>query len=139
MSQLFNGHLKIRLIEAIDIRPTEWSKRFNNNNGTGEVLLDSYVNVDCDDEYHIGQSSTKPKTNHPIWNEEFQHEVHDGKILGFSLFHDCALPPDDFVANSRLYFSDLNLSVPQDVWIDLEPHGRLHVVIEMKGKIVTEG
>uniref|UniRef100_A0A0N5BD42 C2 domain-containing protein n=1 Tax=Strongyloides papillosus TaxID=174720 RepID=A0A0N5BD42_STREA len=84
------------------------------------------------------QSSTKVKANHSIWNEEFQYEVHEGKIMGFSVFHDCALPPDDFVANCRLYFSDLNISTPQDVWIDLEPHGRLHVVIEIKGELVNE-
>uniref|UniRef100_A0AC35UCH5 C2 domain-containing protein n=1 Tax=Rhabditophanes sp. KR3021 TaxID=114890 RepID=A0AC35UCH5_9BILA len=140
MSKLFNGTMKIRLHEAVDIRPTEWSKRFTNNNGGGgDVLLDSYVNVDCD-EYHVGQTSTKAKTIHPVWNEDFQTEVHNGKLIGFTLFHDCALPPDDFVANSRLYFCDLNLSTPvHDVWMDLEPHGRLHVQIELKGELVAQG
>lgn len=34
-------------------------------------ILDAYVNVDCD-EYHIGQTVTRPKTCTPVWNEDYQ-------------------------------------------------------------------
>lgn len=34
-------------------------------------MVDAYVNVDCD-EYHIGQTQTKPKTNTPQWKEDYQ-------------------------------------------------------------------
>lgn len=90
------------------------------------------MNVDCD-EYHIGQTVTRPKTTTPIWNEDYQTEVHNGKFLGFTVFHDCALPPDDFVANCKICFDDLKLTGTNDIWVDLEPHGQLHIVVELQG------
>lgn len=45
--------------------------RFNNASDSEKVLLDTYVNVDCD-EYHIGQTVTRPKTTTPVWNEDYQ-------------------------------------------------------------------
>ena len=59
--------------------------------------------------------------------------MRNGKALGFTVFHDCALPPDDFVANCRLAFTDLKIGSQNDIWIDLEPHGQLHVNIELSG------
>ncbi|KAH7730323.1 protein kinase C II [Aphelenchoides avenae] len=129
---LFNGTAKIRVIEARNLRPTEWSKRFNANDSSESQLLDAYTNVDCD-EYHVGQTVTRPRTATPVWNEDYQAEVHNGKVLGFTLFHHCALPPDDFVANCRIGFEDLKLNCPNDIWVDLEPHGKLHILIELQG------
>lgn len=63
----------------------------------------------------------------------FQTEVHNGKVLGFTVFHDCALPPDDFVANCRITFEDLKVGAANDIWVDLEPHGQLHLFIELQG------
>uniref|UniRef100_A0A914RBJ3 C2 domain-containing protein n=1 Tax=Parascaris equorum TaxID=6256 RepID=A0A914RBJ3_PAREQ len=153
---------------------------FNNANTARETaLLDAYVNVDCD-EYHVGQTVTRPKTRTPVWNEDYEvcfkravgtqwpfdkwmrTEVHNGRVLGFTVFHDCALPPDDFVANCRLQFEDLKIATNNDIWvrsvlaglkysityflatfaivgrshccqIDLEPHGQLHVLVELHG------
>uniref|UniRef100_A0A0N5B128 Protein kinase C n=1 Tax=Syphacia muris TaxID=451379 RepID=A0A0N5B128_9BILA len=123
---IFNGTAHIRVVEARDLRPTEWSKRLVTKEN---ALLDPYVNVDCD-EYHIGKTQTRPKTRAPVWNEDY--EVHGGRVFGFTVFHDCALPPDDFVANCRLSLEDLKVTT-NDVWVDLEPHGRLHVVIDLRG------
>ena len=67
---VFNGIVKIRVVEARDLRPTEWSKRFNNSDSQ-TPLLDTYVNVDCD-EVHVGQTVTKPKTSTPVWNEDYK-------------------------------------------------------------------
>uniref|UniRef100_A0AC35G9L0 C2 domain-containing protein n=1 Tax=Panagrolaimus sp. PS1159 TaxID=55785 RepID=A0AC35G9L0_9BILA len=129
---VFNGTAKIRVVEARDLRPTEWSKRFNTSDNETASQLDAYVNVDLD-EYHVGQTVTKPKTSTPVWNEDYQTDVHNGKVLGFTIFHDCALPPDDFVANSKFGFDELKLKTVNDIWVDLEPHGRLHLIIELKG------
>ncbi|KAK0413493.1 hypothetical protein QR680_006838 [Steinernema hermaphroditum] len=115
---IFNGTAKIRVVEARDLRPTEWSKRFNINSDQ-TVQLDSYVNVDCD-EYHIGQTLTRPKTDTPVWNEDYETEVHNGKVLGFTVFHDCALPPDDFVANCRIPFDDLKIATNNDIWVSCD-------------------
>uniref|UniRef100_F1KX43 Protein kinase C n=1 Tax=Ascaris suum TaxID=6253 RepID=F1KX43_ASCSU len=135
---IFNGTARIRVIEARDLRPTEWSKRFNNANTARETaLLDAYVNVDCD-EYHVGQTVTRPKTRTPVWNEDYETEVHNGRVLGFTVFHDCALPPDDFVANCRVQFEDLKIATNNDIWIDLEPHGQLHVLVELHGVSMEE-
>lgn len=43
------------------------------------------------------------------------------------------MPPDDFVANTRIAFDELKIGNINDIWIDLEPHGQLHVVVEMHG------
>ncbi|KAI6221022.1 Protein kinase C [Aphelenchoides fujianensis] len=133
---VFNGSAKIRVIEARELRPTEWSKRFNNASDADQVV-DAYVNVDLD-EFHVGQTPTKPKTNTPVWNEDYQTDVHNGKVLGFTIFHDCAIPPDDFVANCRIPLEELKVNAPNDFWVDLEPHGRLHVNIELKGSTMEE-
>uniref|UniRef100_A0A914W9H9 C2 domain-containing protein n=1 Tax=Plectus sambesii TaxID=2011161 RepID=A0A914W9H9_9BILA len=118
---VFNGTAKIRVVEAKDLRPTEWSKRFNSSTTGGQQpLLDSYVNVDCD-EYHVGQTATKPRTSAPNWSEDYTAEVHNGKVLGFSVFHDCALPPDDFVANCRIPFEDLKIST-NDIWVSAKEY-----------------
>lgn len=67
-----------------------------------------------------------------------QTEVQNGKELGFTVFHDSVVPPDDFVANCRVAFQDLQLNQTNDFWLDLEPHGRLHLVIEPQGTM-TDG
>lgn len=56
--------------------------------------------------------------------------------MGFTIFHDCALPPDDFVANCRITFDHLKTAQPNDIWVDLEPHGKLHLLIELQGTIM---
>ena len=43
---VFNGSAKIRVVEARDLRPTEWSKRFNSSDTETAQQLDAYVNVD---------------------------------------------------------------------------------------------
>lgn len=53
--------------------------------------------------------------------------LHNGRALGFTIFHDCALPPDDFVANCKVTFDHLKPDCVNDFWTDLEPHGQLHL------------
>ncbi len=46
--------------------------------------------------------------------------MHNGKSIGFTVFHDCAIPPDDFVANCRVEFADLDTSKPtHDLWVSV--------------------
>ncbi|VDO31834.1 unnamed protein product [Haemonchus placei] len=132
---LFTGTLRVRVLEARGLRPTEWSRRFNQNE---TAAIDAYVNVDWD-EYHVGKTLVRPKTNEPRWNEEFvANDVHSGRAIGFTVFHNCVMPPDDFVANTRIPFDDLKIGSTNDIWVDLEPHGQLHVVIELHGSSVEE-
>uniref|UniRef100_T1GFM4 C2 domain-containing protein n=1 Tax=Megaselia scalaris TaxID=36166 RepID=T1GFM4_MEGSC len=87
----------------------------------------------------LDRSTTKVKTFDPVWNEQFVHDVVNSKNINLTVFHDAALPPDDFVANCVIPFEDLMQSEPtvKDLWVDLEPQGKIHVIIELKGKTDT--
>lgn len=71
-----------------------------------EQLIDPYVTIDVD-ETHVAQTTTKQKTFSPVWNESFEHSVENAKTLTLTVFHDAAIPPDDFVANCSIPFEDL--------------------------------
>ncbi|KAF8793571.1 Calcium-independent protein kinase C like protein [Argiope bruennichi] len=129
--------MKLKICEAVDLRPTEFSTRHANVVGKNTpMLIDPYVAVDVD-EIHVDRSSTKQKTFKPVWNEFFSTDIHSGQNLGLTVFHDAAIPPDDFVANCNISFDELLNSSKEsgkyesDVWIDLEPGGKIHVVIEL--------
>ncbi|KAJ8418482.1 hypothetical protein AAFF_G00141910 [Aldrovandia affinis] len=74
---VFNGLLKIKICEALDLKPTAWSLRHAVGPKTQTFLLDTYIALNVDDS-RVGQTSTKQKTNSPAWNDEFVTEVHDG-------------------------------------------------------------
>lgn len=67
----------------------------------------------------LDTSTTKSKTFDPVWNEVFIHEVRNAKNLGLTVFHDAAIPPDDFVANCTIPFEDMvhKEEDHQDFWV----------------------
>ncbi|XP_064603809.1 calcium-independent protein kinase C-like isoform X2 [Liolophura sinensis] len=132
----FNGSLKLKICEAIDLKPTDFATRHAVGPNKQGQIIDPYIAVDVDDQ-QVARSTTKPKTTKPSWNEEFVTEVHNGQSLGFTVFHDAAIPPDDFVANCTLSFEEIK-ETNSDIWVDLEPSGKLHLIIEVSGS-VTEG
>lgn len=79
-------------------------------------------------QYLSGVSTTKPKTFDPVWNENFVHEVHNAKNLSLTVFHDAAIPPDDFVANCNIPFEDMmqRQKEQQDFWVSVK-HPAFHV------------
>ncbi|CAG9789574.1 unnamed protein product [Diatraea saccharalis] len=104
---MFSGTVRLRVCEATGLRPTDFQKRHNMTFGKpDDQPIDPYVSIDAD-EHHLDRSSTKPKTFDPVWNETFTHEVHNVTSLGITVFHDAAIPPDDFVANCTIPFEDL--------------------------------
>ncbi len=118
---VFNGSIKIQVVEAVNLRPTEASRRFNNITSAQRTpaapSLDPYVSVDID-ELHVGSTGTKSKTLSPSWNEEITAEVHNGQHMGFTIFHDSVVPPDDFVANCQILFEDLEVNQQlKDIWV----------------------
>ncbi|PAV61198.1 hypothetical protein WR25_06836 isoform B [Diploscapter pachys] len=132
---LFSGTVRVRVVEARALRPTEWSRRFSQNE---TAALDCYVNVDIN-EMAIGKTTVRPKTVEPKWNEEFTaSDVDAGRVVGFTIFHSCVMPPDDFVANTKVAFEELKIGQINDIWVDVEPHGQLHVVIELHGTAVED-
>lgn len=46
--------------------------------------------------------------------------MNNAKNIGLTVFHDCALPPDDFVANCTIPFEDLahRAKEQQDFWVN---------------------
>uniref|UniRef100_A0A7N8XPA0 Protein kinase C n=1 Tax=Mastacembelus armatus TaxID=205130 RepID=A0A7N8XPA0_9TELE len=131
---VFNGQLKIKICEALDLKPTAWSLRHAVGPKTQTFLLDTYIALNVDDS-RVGQTSTKQKTNSPAWNDEFTTEVHDGRRIELSVFHDAPIGYDDFVANCIIQFEDIlhNGSKHFEDWIDLEPEGKVYVVIDLLG------
>ncbi|KAL5009255.1 hypothetical protein ScPMuIL_014836 [Solemya velum] len=133
----FNGSMKVKICEAVDLRPTDFSTRHQMTVGNKNLppSIDPYISLDVD-EMHFARTSTKIKSTKPIWNEDFDTQVHNGQVIGMTVFHDAAIPPDEFVANCTLPFDDLKRH--SDIWVDLEPSGRIHVLIELKGSASEE-
>ncbi|XP_041107672.1 protein kinase C epsilon type isoform X2 [Polyodon spathula] len=131
---VFNGLLKIKICEALALKPTAWSLRHAVGPRTQTFLLDTYIALNVD-ESRVGQTSTKQKTNSPAWNDEFVTEVRAGRKIELSVFHDAPIGYDDFVANCVIQFEDLlqNGSRHFEDWIDLEPEGRVYVIIDLSG------
>lgn len=133
---MFSGKLQIKICEACGLRPTDFQKRHNLTFGKpDDQLIDPYVSIDVD-ENHFARSTTRSKTFDPVWNEQFSHDVTEAKNINLTVFHDAALPPDDFVANCTIPFEDIlhdESSVP-DLWVNLEPQGKIHIVVELKKK-----
>ncbi|XP_041418430.1 protein kinase C epsilon type isoform X2 [Xenopus laevis] len=131
---VFNGLLKIRICEATNLKPTAWSLRHAVGPRPQTFLLDTYIAVNVDDS-RIGQTSTKQKSNNPTWHDDFSTDVSNGKRIELAVFHDAPIGYDDFVANCTIQFEDLlqNGSRHFEDWIDLEPEGKVYVIIDLSG------
>jgi novel protein kinase C epsilon type len=130
---VFNGVAKIKIIEAENLKATDYSTRIFQNSG---FLLSPYVNLDIDD-LPLGRTITKHRNQNPVFNEEFKVDIQLGKMLNFTVFHDSALPPDEFVANCSIPLQQINTELKthnNELWVDLEPNGRLHLIIELDGE-----
>ncbi|KAM8947970.1 protein kinase C eta type [Lycaon pictus] len=134
-SMKFNGYLRVRIGEAVGLQPTRWSLRHSLFK-KGYQLLDPYLTVSVD-QVRVGQTSTKQKTNKPTYNEEFCANVTDGGHLELAVFHETPLGYDHFVANCTLQFQELlrtaGASDTFEGWVDLEPEGKVFVVITLTG------
>jgi len=103
---MFTGTVQVSICEACGLRPTDFQKRLKKFSKPDDQPIDPYVSIDVD-ESHLCRSTTKPKTFDPVWNECFEHDVQNAVRLGLTVFHDAAIPPDDFVANCNIPFGDL--------------------------------
>ncbi|KAK3093554.1 hypothetical protein FSP39_017258 [Pinctada imbricata] len=133
----FNGSMKLKICEAMDLKFTDCSLRLGMGGaGKGILSMDPYISVDIDDT-HVARTTTKGKTQTPVWNEDFTTEVHNGQALVLTIFHDAAIPPDEFVANCTVPFEELK-GKPKDLWVDLEPAGKVHIKVELNGSSSEE-
>ena len=93
---------------ATDLQSTNFMTRLNLDKESGKKPeLDPYVAIDVD-ELYVERTSTKRKTNEPDWNETFSTDLlRSAEEVGFTLFHDATVPPDDFIANCKLSLAEL--------------------------------
>lgn len=126
--------MTLKICEAHDLKPTDCSTR--HQIAKGALLIDPYISVDVDDN-EVARTTTKTKTLTPVWNENFVTEVHNGRTIGLTVFHDAAIPPDDFVANCSIPFEEIKEKT-NDLWVDLEPNGQIHIVLELQGSTSEE-
>lgn len=103
---VFNGLLKIKICEAVSLKPTAWSLRHAVGLRPQTFLLDPYIALNVDDS-RIGQTATKQKTNSPAWHDEFVTDVCNGRKIELAVFHDAPIGYDDFVANCTIQFEEL--------------------------------
>jgi len=79
-------------------------------------VFDPYVAVDID-EIQVARTQTQQKTLSPVWNEKMSTKVHSGENINFTVFHDAAIPPDEFVANCKVPFEDIVGKETSDFWV----------------------
>ncbi|VDL96550.1 unnamed protein product [Schistocephalus solidus] len=129
--EYFSGTIHIQVLEATDLKATACATR----HAVGPAaklyeLLDPYVTIEVDD-LAIAKTSTKSRTNTPRWKEDVKAEVTSAQRLTFTVYHDAAIPPDDFVAIAELAMR--NVRVGEEFWLDLEPQGSLKLQIDLIG------
>jgi len=117
MYTMFSGKIKIEICEARELRATDKQRKFWKEKE--EPTLDPYVQLDVD-ELHLARTTTKLKTSDPVWNESFIYEVQQAVFLGLTIFHDAVLPPDYFIANCNIPFTELVKNLCEginDFWV----------------------
>lgn len=119
MASVFNGSMKIKVCEATDLKPTDFATRLRPSIGSTKTVptIDPYLSVDVDD-IHVAKTSTKPKTLKPAWNEEFLSDIHNGQVINLTVFHNAAIPPDEFVANCTINFDEVT-GKHKDIWVSI--------------------
>lgn len=110
--------MKLTVSGAEDLRPTDFATRHQMGliAKTQQTTIDPYCAIDVD-EVPVARTLTKPKTFRPVWNEDFVTEVHSGQNIGLTIFHDAAIPPDEFVANCSIAFEDIADKHLSDIWV----------------------
>ncbi|XP_072538848.1 protein kinase C, eta, b [Salminus brasiliensis] len=135
----FNGYMRLKISEAVNLKPTTFSTRHTFHKKT--LQLDPYIVVKVDN-FKVGQTATKQKTDRPSFNEEFCPYVTEGKELEIAVFHDTPIGYDDFVANCRIQLEDLLTSSSTrqsfEGWINLEPEGSVYIYISLSGSFTDD-
>ncbi|CAM4692449.1 unnamed protein product [Leuciscus chuanchicus] len=132
----FNGYLRLRIGEAVDLKPTTFSTRHTFHKKTH---LDPYIVVKVDN-LKVGQTATKSKTNKPNFDDEFCPYISNGKELELAVFNNTPIGYDDFVANYRIQLDELivpsNTRQTFEGWVNLEPEGSVYVSISLTGSFI---
>ncbi|KAF4070802.1 hypothetical protein AMELA_G00277750 [Ameiurus melas] len=135
----FTGYMRLRIREAVDLKPTTFSTRHTFHKKTQQ--LDPYIVVKVD-HFKVGQTAIKPRTNQPAFNEEFCPYICEGKVLELAVFHDTQIGYDDFVANCTMQLESLLTSSSSrqtfEGWVNLEPEGKVYITITLTGSFTDD-
>ncbi|XP_050994419.1 protein kinase C, eta, b [Labeo rohita] len=134
----FNGYLRLRIGEAVDLKPTTYSTRHTLNK---KFVLDPYIVVKVDN-LKVGQTETKTKTNKPNFDHELCPYITNGKELELAVFHNTSIGYDNFVANYRIQLEELitssNTRQTFEGWVNLEPEGSVYISITLTGSFTDD-
>uniref|UniRef100_A0A8C1JHL4 Protein kinase C n=1 Tax=Cyprinus carpio TaxID=7962 RepID=A0A8C1JHL4_CYPCA len=134
----FNGYMRLRIGEAVDLKPTTSSTRHTLQK---KITLDPYIVVKVDN-LKVAQTATKSKTNRPTFDDEFRPYISDGKELELAVFHNTTIGYDDFVANYRIQLDELitssNTRQTFEGWVNLEPEGSVYITISLTGSFTDD-
>ncbi|XP_037394764.1 protein kinase C eta type [Pygocentrus nattereri] len=137
----FSGSMRLRIGEAVHLQPTCTATRHAALFGKVTQSLDPYIVVKVD-EYRVGQTRTKHRTNSPTYNEEFSACVSTGTTLELAVFHDAPIGYDQFIANCTIRFQDLMEPTSTEEifegWVDLEPEGKVYIMITLNGSFTDD-
>jgi len=115
----FTGTLRLKIVEASDLKPTQISMRHSISKSQG-MLIDPFVNIAVD-ESTTAKTTAKSRTFKPVWNEAFDISLLDAKNLQLTVFHKSAFPNDEFVANCSISFDELlqndDANSEADLWV----------------------
>lgn len=128
--KVFNGKAIIKIIEAQQLKPTDFSLQCQSST----LIVSPYIYIDIDD-LPIGRTQTVKKEANPSYMQEYEVDVLSGYQLNFNIFHNAALPPDQFVAGSSIKFTEIKAK-GKNIWLDLEPTGKLHINVVLDGELI---
>uniref|UniRef100_A0A4W5K1Z3 C2 domain-containing protein n=1 Tax=Hucho hucho TaxID=62062 RepID=A0A4W5K1Z3_9TELE len=126
---VFRGLLKVRVCEAVDLKPTPWALRHAGGRTLPHsswiptspstwtrptsFLLDPYLTLNLD-QTHLGQTCTKNRTNSPAWNHDFTAQMTGGGHwrCQCSMMHqsdmttvaNCTIQLEDILQNSSTHY-----------------------------------
>lgn len=75
----FTGRIQIKIVEAANLKPTNYATRHSSLVGASRSNLDPYIALDID-ELHFAKTKPKLKTINPDYNEDFEMDVHNGQV-----------------------------------------------------------
>jgi novel protein kinase C epsilon type len=153
----FHGHLKVKVLEASGLKTVELP------GGVRLKDVDPFAIVQIDGDA-IGSTAANSKAFCPIWNETFETSLSRSKEMEVIVMHKGAPrihhPPlpvrlcahrrfggcsgvlgNAFLANVQVPLEDvINLeSGKNDVWLNLEPSGKIHLVINYTRETEKKG
>jgi len=73
------------------------------------------------------KTKVKQKTLNPVWNEDIGVALNNAKSIGLTVYDKDLISADEVCGKIVLQMSDIT-SQETDVWLDLKPQGRLHVI-----------